>query len=189
MKFRSQPLNQLSPTEFDILLHEKDVFELRWNKRSPTLRFRCQAIKRGGKKLVTDKMTRLTWQQSGSPGPVTYRDAEKYIRDLNKKKFAGFKNWRLPTLDEAMSLLRPSRGDTNLYIDPAFDPTQQWIWTWDESDSGAAWVVTYRAGCCYVPVDSHYYVRAVRGEFWYPGDDAFEEDDPWSELIFSRILL
>jgi hypothetical protein len=182
MKFRSQPLNKLSASDADALLYEKNIFEQRWNNKRAS-HFRCQLIKQGGKKLVSDKTTKLTWQQSGSTNAVTYNDAEKYIHDLNKKKFAGHKDWRFPTLDEAMSLLRPRKSENDLYIDPAFDQTQQWIWTMDEADAEAPWVVTFRAGCCYVPVESQYYVRAVRGELWFPGDESLDRD-ALLELIF-----
>jgi hypothetical protein len=47
-----------------------------------------------GEKLVIDLTTGLTWQQSGSLGWLNYSNAEKYIRGLNNKLFAG---WRLLT--------------------------------------------------------------------------------------------
>jgi hypothetical protein len=68
-----------------------------------------------------------------------------------------------------MSLLKPYKSDNDLYIDPTFDQKQKWIWTLDESDAGVPWVVTFHVGCCYVPSAPLYYVRAVRGEFWFPG--------------------
>lgn len=174
IKFRSQPLNQLSASDTDALLYEKNIFERCWNSKSAAHRFQCQTIKHGGKKLVLNKTTKLTWQQSGSSDAVTYNQAKKYIHDLSKQKFASYKDWRFPALDEAMSLLKPRKSDNGLYIDSAFDPKQQWIWTMDDADAEVPWVVTFRAGCCYVPNDTHYYVRAVRGEFWLPGDESVE---------------
>jgi hypothetical protein len=110
--------------------------------------------------------------------PLTYNDAEKYIHELNQRKFAGNKDWRLPTLAEAMFLLEPRKPkkDGTLYLDPVFDHTQQWIWTQDESHTGVPWVVTFRTGCCYVPIDRFYFVRAVRGEYWVPSIRLFDSD-------------
>jgi len=170
-KFRSQPLNLLSTSDLDNLLYQKEVFERRWNKKRQNP---YKSTKRGGKKLVIDNVTELTWQQSGSPVAVTYADAEKYIRELNEQKFASYKDWRLPTLDEAMSLLQPFKNDRDLYIDPEFDRGQPWIWTDEETDAGVAWVVTFRSGTCYVPVDTCYFVRAVRGELWFPENDSVD---------------
>jgi len=175
MKFRSRSLNLLSTGDLDNLLYQKEVFERRWNKKSQIRLFPYKPTKRGGKKLLFDKTTELTWQQAGSPVAVTHADAEKYIRELNKQKFANYKDWRLPTLDEAMSLLESRKNDDGFYIDPEFDRGQPWIWTGEKSSDGAAWVVTFRTGYCYVPVDTCYFVRAVRGEFWLPEDDSDDE--------------
>ncbi len=136
---------------------------------------------------MIDKTTKLTWQQAGSSDAVTYDDAKKYIHDLNKQKLAGYKDWRLPTLDDAMSLLEPHKSDSDLHIEPAFDQTQKWIWTMDESEAEVPWVVTIRAGCCYVPSDSQHCVRAVRGEFWFPRNESLDEDS-LRKLIFQQLL-
>jgi hypothetical protein len=116
-----------------------------------------------GRKVIFDRSTGLMWQQSGSSNPMHRVEAEKYVRDLNSHGFAGYNNWRLPTLDEAMSLMEPSRyGD--LFADPRFDKNQRWIWTADEADASATWVVNFYDGYCYRNfVDIiRYYVRAVR---------------------------
>jgi len=118
-----------------------------------------------GDKVVLDKTTGLMWQQSGSPNSMTYPDAEKYIRELNKanKPFAGFTDWRLPTLEEAMSLMEPQKKNGDLHIDPQFDQTQRWVWTSDRHSDGVAWVVDFDLGNCgrtVVRYDD--FVRAVR---------------------------
>jgi len=176
MKFRSQPLNLLSISDWDNLLYQKEVFERRWNKKNHLRLFPYKPTQRGGKRLLFDKATELTWQQSGSPVAVTHADAKKYIGELNKQKFANHKDWRLPSLDEAMSLLEPRKNENDLYLDSDFDSAQSWVWTGEKPSDGAAWVVTFRTGYCYVPVDACYFVRAVRGEFWLPEDDSAAAD-------------
>jgi len=113
-------------------------------------------------KLVVDHATGLMWQQSGSPNSMFYADAEKYIRDLNNQRFAGYHDWRLPTLEETMSLMEPkAHGD--LYLDSIFDRKQRWIWTADEESTGVALVVYFSSGYCNpLPITSLYYVRGVR---------------------------
>jgi len=169
MKFRSRALNQLSPFDFETLVLQKEVFEQFWNGEGKRLPNRYKMIKQKGEKLIKDRATELTWQQSGSPNEMIYEEASGYITELNKQKFAGCKDWRLPTLDEAMSLMKPGKNPRNLHIESGFDSKQEWIWTADEADSEVVWwAVTFRIGYCYVPVDSAYYVRAVRGEIWVP---------------------
>lgn len=77
-----------------------------------------------GKKVVIDHATKLMWQRSGSPDKMTYEEAKKYPDQLNREQFAGFNDWRLPTLEEAMSLLESAEKNGDLYIDPVFDKTQ-----------------------------------------------------------------
>jgi hypothetical protein len=117
-------------------------------------------------KVVYDKATGLMWQQSGSNSYMSFGAAKKYIVKLNSKNFAGYNNWRLPTLEEAKSLLEPKRNETNnLYIDPIFNKMQEWIWTSDQYSAWSGCVVDFRSGTCdnfgYYG-DNFGYVRAVR---------------------------
>ncbi len=114
--------------------------------------------------VVYDKATDLTWQQSGSESYMRYNEATNYINKLNNEKFAGYSDWHLPTLEEAKSLLEPSKNKTNkLYIDSIFGSKQRIIWTSDIYLASRAWVVYFDNGDCYVSsFFNDYYVRAVR---------------------------
>lgn len=54
------------------------------------------------------------WQQSGSENYMNYKDTQAYIEKLKKEKFAGYRDWRLPTLEGAMSLMEPEQRTGDL---------------------------------------------------------------------------
>ncbi|MBD3305678.1 TIR domain-containing protein, partial [candidate division KSB3 bacterium] len=47
--------------------------------------------------VVLDHATGLMWQKSGSTTYMSYGKAQKYVKELNHKQFAGYSDWRLPT--------------------------------------------------------------------------------------------
>jgi hypothetical protein len=131
-------------------------------KRERAFTNKYSRIEAKGDTVVIDYATGLTWQQSGSPDSMSYTNAEKFVRDLNDKKFAGHSDWRLPTLEEAMSLMEPKKHG-ELYINPIFDHEQRRIWTADKSSAGSAWGVFFDDGYCFnLDLYDFYYVRAVR---------------------------
>jgi serine/threonine-protein kinase len=115
-----------------------------------------------GDGTVTDRATGLTWQQAGSDFPMTWHEARDYVEALNEKSFARRDNWRLPTINELMTLLTdvPRAGD--LCIEPVFDQSERWLWSADRRSFVAAWYVSADMG--YVSCQDfscYYYVRAV----------------------------
>ena len=119
-------------------------------------------------KVVLDRATGLMWQQSGSVKEISYSDAKKYVARLNSDKFAGYNDWRMPTLEEAMSLMEPTEKGGGMYIDPVFDKTERWIWTSDTNETTLAWLANFVSGNCYTYPNDYFdftsggYVRAVR---------------------------
>jgi len=160
---RSQPLAELSGEAVQKMLKEKGLFDSSYNKSGKGLPHQYEASEHDGQKLVSDHATGLMWQQSGSSNRMTCADAEKYVRDLNEKKFVGYNDWRMPTLEEAMSLMEPATKHGDLYIDPVFDKTQRWIWTADRRSAGMAWVAGFDTGyCIHHLVTNDGFVRVVR---------------------------
>jgi hypothetical protein len=130
--------------------------------------------------VITDTITGLMWQRSGSaipmahkdmkweesqtvPPPMPYRDMHTYIQELNRQGFAGYTDWRLPTIPELMSLLEPEKQANGLYINPMFDVTQLRCWSADPVPAfDGAWIVSFKEGAVFYSFSGNYYVRAVR---------------------------
>jgi len=161
---RSQPISILKDDYVNFTLKQLDFFDSSRHSTGKGIAHQYELQEKNEAKVVIDHATGLMWQQSGSPNYINYADAEKYIRELNDKRFAGYNDWRLPTLEEAMSLMEPKLHGV-LYLDPIFDRKQRWIWTSDKESAGVAWVVVFDPGGCYhYRVDvADVYVRAVRG--------------------------
>ncbi|MHC4268286.1 MAG: Lcl C-terminal domain-containing protein [Planctomycetota bacterium] len=115
-----------------------------------------------GNKVVIDHATGLMWRQSGSDENMEWGDAKKWVRELNNRGYPGYNDWRLPTVEEASSLIESSESN-GLYIDPIFSNKQEWIWTGDVYGSEGAWGVYFGSDLVFwVNFTSEFYVRPVR---------------------------
>ncbi len=116
----------------------------------------------GDDKVVIDLATGLMWHQSGSSEYMRRNEIKKWVRSLNRKKYAGYYDWRLPTVEEAVSLLEASEKNGSLYIDTVFDKKQRWIWTGDSHSLGGVWRIYFDDGYVDWGDVSYLYVRPVR---------------------------
>ncbi len=116
-----------------------------------------------GDKIVIDHVTGLMWQHAGSDTEMTFKETKQFVNDLNTRGFAGHNDWRLPTVQEALSLMKGRKNERGLYIDPIFNNKQQWIWTADQEFASQAQLVNFLFGFSgsFHP-DYTIYVRCVR---------------------------
>ena len=117
-----------------------------------------------GDKVVIDYSTGLMWHQSGSESNLNYKEATQLLDELNKEGYAGYHDWRLPTLEEAVSLLESIKKN-GLYIDAIFNNEQTTMWTGDNYNPAIAWRVAFDGGSVSWGNYGNYgsnYVRAIR---------------------------
>ena len=97
--------------------------------------------------VVLAHATGLMWQQTGASNPITWAQAYDYISTLNQQQYAGYIDWRLPTIAELASLLESEKTSTELYLDPVFGSEQLWCWSADKAMStGNAWYISFSSG-------------------------------------------
>lgn len=113
---------------------------------------------------VTDAATGKMWQQSGSEFACTWEEARDYIAGLNEKKFAGYNDWKLPTVDELSSLVQEPPELGAFCVPQLLDSAQDTLWTCDTKSYMAAWFVSASMGFVgWQDMTCQFAVRAVRG--------------------------
>ncbi len=161
--FRSTPI-EISIDEVTAMLKAKNLFDVNANNSGTGFSNRFEQKNYRGVTVVIDRAAGLMWQQAGSAEMLTYQNAQQWIQTLNQQNYAGFRTWRLPTLEEAMSLIEPNKKNGNLYNDVLFNQKQWWIWTSDKLKGESwPWIVYFSYGICGVDyTGGTSYVRAVR---------------------------
>jgi hypothetical protein len=157
INLRSQP-KQLSDNDVKLILVRYNFFDRTKNTGGV---FNNDFVDNGNG-TVTDRATGLMWQKDGSLDGMTWQDAKQYVKKLNSEPFAGHSDWRLPTIEELASLMKPVKSEGDLYIDPVFSNKQDICWSGDTFGSETAWYASFKSGMIRHIYHFFYYVRAVR---------------------------
>ena len=128
---------------------------------------------------ITDLETNLIWVQSDSYQDrkqwINWHKAHDYLEELNKSKFGGASDWRLPTRKELASLFDKTQSipwnyywtKNELHIDPIFGKSHCCYWSSEEAKGEMAWGYNYIRGKPYLSMKggiqhSLSVIRAVR---------------------------
>ena len=125
----------LSDAQVDAMLTKLNFYESGRNPSGTGISHRYQPQVIGDAVVVVDRATGLMWQKGQSDDAMGLQDADAYIAALNAQKYGGFTDWRLPTLEEAMSLVEP-KVTGELHISSLFKPEAIRIWTSDSEAKG-----------------------------------------------------
>ncbi|MBG3877459.1 DUF1566 domain-containing protein [Desulfovibrio oxamicus] len=107
--------------------------------------------------------TGLLWQRGGSEWGLTLAEARAHVAELNAARFAGFDDWRLPTVDEVCTLLAPPPEGGGHCVPPVLDPAPDPLWTADRKSFTAGWFVSASMGFVGWQDDTcRFHVRTVR---------------------------
>ncbi|MCX5869843.1 MAG: DUF1566 domain-containing protein [Deltaproteobacteria bacterium] len=112
---------------------------------NPLGRFDNALVDNGDGLTVTDERTGVMWQRAGLD-IASSRTLRRNIEKLNSEGFAGFHDWRLPTIEEALSLMEPVMNTKGLYLHPCFSREQPFIFVAAQRKPGGYWFVDYKQG-------------------------------------------
>jgi len=142
----------LPATSMELVEKEADQLIKEYNftdqKRNPNGVFTTYLVDNGDGLTVTDVVTGLMWQRAGID-IMSHRMLRKEIEKINTEGFAGYNDWRMPTLPEAMSLVEQERSRKNQFLHPAFSADQPFIMVDTTRRPGGQWFVDYKQGSAY----------------------------------------
>ncbi|MBU2652223.1 MAG: DUF1566 domain-containing protein [Bacteroidetes bacterium] len=151
--FGQQGAIQLPVTGQTTSYYPGDDGDLQMGVQWPTQRFTDH-----GNGTCTDTLTGLIWLTDGNlmasrdpdfdqdynagDGSVNWTTALDYVARLNQDHYLGYNNWRLPNIQELMSLLDLGVPDTALSLNHPFHNIQQSYWSSTTGyDKGIAFVI------------------------------------------------
>ncbi|MDH4320775.1 MAG: DUF1566 domain-containing protein [Desulfobulbaceae bacterium] len=115
------------------------------NQHNPAGRFANYLVNNNDGKTITDLVTGVMWQRTGCD-ITAIRHIHAWVKKLNEQKYAGYSDWRLPTMEEALALLEPERNDKGLHLHPCFCMGQPFIFLADERKPGGYWFMDFKQG-------------------------------------------
>lgn len=107
--------------------------------------FENSLVDPGDGRVVVDQRTGLMWQRAGLD-ITSVRSMQRKIAQLNKDGFAGFHDWRMPTMEEAMSLMEKDANSKDIHLNLCFSKEQPFIFVAAQRKPGGYWFVDYKHG-------------------------------------------
>ncbi len=107
--------------------------------------FENSLVDPGDGRIVVDQRTGLMWQRAGLD-ITSVRSMKRNIEQLNKDGFAGYHDWRMPTMEEAMSLMDKEVNSKDIHLNLCFSKEQPFIFVDNQRKPGGYWYVDYKHG-------------------------------------------
>lgn len=153
---------QLSGEQARAMVIQHNFFHARWNTAGAPAALELEQQAHGTDVVVTATRHNLMWQQGASPLPTNRDGAQRHVQELNARRFAGHDDWRLPTLEEALTLMSATPID-KCRLPQVFERSGWIMRTADTSDGAKDWIVYFCDGIASPEAaDFSAQVRAVR---------------------------
>ncbi len=135
----------LDEGEITAMLMAKNLFDA---ERNPGGEFRHQfePIDVTGLSLIRDRATGMVWTRQQNPVRMNLDKSRQWIESLNRVGYGNIRSWRLPTVEEAASLLERRTGAGKTFLDVIFGKGVTEIWTGDDLGGSRSWTVDFQSG-------------------------------------------
>lgn len=136
---------RLTDDQTEALIRKWNFFDARQN---PGGNFTNLLTAPKNQPVIVDMCTALMWQQGGLE-LCSMRQMKKNIDQLNHQALAGHSDWRLPSLEEALSLMERAANFKGLHTAPCFSQEQPFIFVAARRTPTGYWFVDYKQGKVY----------------------------------------
>lgn len=127
----------------EIFIH--NVFDSRYHPKG-MYNPKYSVEKRGDDYLVTDSGRNLMWLKNTTHGPMIHDTAKLFIHEMNAAGYLGYDDWRLPTMIELYSLIRPAKTIYSSYLCDEMDSGYVSAWSVDKKNDHTAFYMSFENG-------------------------------------------
>jgi TPR repeat protein len=135
----------LDEGEIAEMLTAKNMFDAKRNSGGGGPH-RYEVQNAAGLRLIFDRATNLVWTRQQNLVKMNLEKSIQWIESLNRVEYGGIRHWRLPTVEEAASLLKKNAGNGDGFLDAIFGEDVRVIWTGDSLVKSESWVVDFQNG-------------------------------------------
>lgn len=135
---------EITEDEVTALAIKHNFFDSKYN---PDGTFANHLVDNGDGLTVTDLATGLMWQRGGYD-ICTIRGMQDTLTECNRETYAGYSDWRLPCIAEAMSLFEAQVNEKGLHLHPCFSKSQPFIFLANHKQRppGGYWFADFKQG-------------------------------------------
>lgn len=135
---------EVAEAEVIALAAKQGFFDSKYN---PGGSFTNYLVDNGDALTVTDLVTGTMWQRCGYD-IQTIRGMQNTLAECNRQTYAGYNDWRLPGISEAMALFTPQANNKGLHIHACFSKAQPFIFlaNANQRPPGGYWFADFKQG-------------------------------------------
>jgi len=108
--------------------------------------YQPNAFRRRGESCLEDRSSGLIWLVKAPPLALSWEEAWSYAASLSEEPGNQAEPWRLPTVEELLTLLQPRFRPEDFCVPAVLGGQKRCLWSADERTCSAAWFVDAENG-------------------------------------------